>query len=120
MKSADEVRMFLVDTANDMIEDDEQELAEDLRTLAKYIELGGSQTERELVTLLSDYVGETGETESAVEVLSRLLTELEGFREVSSSLVEKYEMYEFKSYDAYIALKDALGVKRNWRNIAYD
>ena len=40
-----------------------------------------SQTERELVTLLSDYVGETGESESAVEVLSRLLTELEMYRD---------------------------------------
>lgn len=80
MKNADEVRMFLVDTANDMIEEEMVELADDLRTLAKNLELGGSQTERELVALLSDYVGETGESESAVEVLSRLLAELEGYR----------------------------------------
>ena len=40
-----------------------------------------SQLERELVTLLSDYVGETGRSESAVEVLSRLLTELERYRD---------------------------------------
>lgn len=39
-----------------------------------------SQLERELVTMLSDYVSETGESESAVEVLSRLLTELEDYR----------------------------------------
>lgn len=40
-----------------------------------------TQTERELITLLSDYVGETGQSEGAVEVLSRLLTELEGCRD---------------------------------------
>lgn len=34
----------------------------------------------ELTFLLSDYVGETGESEGAVDVLSRLLEELEGYR----------------------------------------
>lgn len=109
MKNADEVRMFLVDTANDMIDDDVQELAEDLRTLAKDIELGGSQTERELVALLSDYVGETGKSEGAVEVLSRLLSELEQLRKAARDFVDKVERGEARSVRSYRAFKLVLG-----------
>lgn len=39
-----------------------------------------SKLEDTLVTMLQDYVSENGESEGAVDVLGRLLTELEGYR----------------------------------------
>lgn len=68
-----------------------------------------SQLERELVTLLFDYVGETGTSESAVEVLSRLLTELVELRRAARDFVDKVERGEARSVRSYRAFKLALG-----------
>lgn len=68
-----------------------------------------SRTLDELCALLSDSVGETGKSEGAVEVLSRLLTELAELRRAARDFVDKVDRGEARSVRSYLAFKAALG-----------
>lgn len=65
------------------------------------------QTYNELITMLSDYCGENGTSESAVETLGRLLEELEHLRSCARRYIAAVENDE--EPNLYLSFKSALG-----------